>query len=61
MTDWSQLAAALEKQKGFSDNFFDPGVLTEKQKQEMLKTFVLAMHADATGIVEGVNLSLIHI
>ena len=55
MTDWSQLAAALEKQKGFSDNFFDPGVLTEKQKQEMLKTFVLAMHADATGIVEGVN------
>ena len=55
MSVWTNLGEALKQQKLFSDLFFDAGKLDEYNKQEMLKTFVLALHADATGIVEGVN------
>lgn len=55
MSDWSSLRDALNQQKLFSDKFFDSSTLTESQKQEQLKTFVLALHAEATGIAEGVN------
>ena len=53
--DWSDLGAALLQQRKFSDMFFDSDALDEHQKQELLKTFVLALHSEATGIVEGVN------
>lgn len=53
--DWKRLEDALSRQKDFSDIFFDPKDLSDRQKQELLKTFVLALHSDATGIVEGVN------
>lgn len=55
MTDWSQLNDALRLQKQFSDIFFNSDSLSDKQKEEMLKTFALAMHSEVTGIVEGVN------
>lgn len=55
MTDWSNLHDALLRQGSFSSKFFDLNTLTSSQKEEMLKTFVLALHAEATGIVEGVN------
>jgi hypothetical protein len=55
MRDWSKLHDALAQQKEFSDIFFDPDALDETQKQELLKTFVLALHSEASGIVEGVN------
>ena len=55
MIDWSNLAAALAQQRRFSDIFFDPSRLSDGQKQEMLKTFILSLHAEATGIVDGVN------
>lgn len=55
MTNWSQLRDALRRQKEFSDLFFDPETLTGPQREETLKTFVLSLHAEATGIVEGVN------
>jgi len=55
MNDWSKLHEALGRQKAFSDIFFDPEKLDDWQKQELLKTFVLALHAEASGIVEGVN------
>jgi hypothetical protein len=55
MTDWSKLQDALGQQKLFSDKFFDSSELSDPQKQEQLKTFVLALHAEVTGIAEGVN------
>lgn len=55
MTDWSKLHDALLRQGAFSSKFFDSKVLTISQKEEMLKTFVLALHSEATGIAEGVN------
>lgn len=55
MTDWSKLAEALHQQRTFSDIFFDTKQLTTTQKEELLKTFVLSLHADATGICEGIN------
>jgi hypothetical protein len=53
--NWSSLKEALVAQKVFSDIFFDSDNLSDKQKEEMLKTFALAMHSEVTGIVEGVN------
>ena len=52
---WTDLHAALAQQQTFSDKFFDASSLNDAQKQEMLKTFVLSLHSEATGIVEAVN------
>jgi beta-phosphoglucomutase-like phosphatase (HAD superfamily) len=35
--------------------FFKSRDMTDKQKQEMLKTFVLSLHAEVTGIADGVS------
>lgn len=55
MNDWSHLDAALRQQEKFSDLFFEAEKLSPKEKEEMLKTFVLSMHAELTGIVDAVN------
>jgi len=55
MTDWSKLNEALLRQQDFSKLFFDSDALNGKQKEEQLKTFVLALHSEATGIVDAVN------
>jgi len=55
MNDWSKLADALKRQSAFSDLFFQSDQLTDKKKEELLKTFVLALHSEATGIVDAVN------
>lgn len=55
MTKWSELEFALKEQKRFSDNFFDVEELSDSQKQEMLKTFALSLHSEATGIADAVN------
>lgn len=55
MNDWSNISQALSRQGDFSRLFFDSEELTTAQKEELLKTFVLAMHAEATGVCEGVN------
>jgi len=52
---WNNLDEALAAQKDFSDLFFDSSKLTENQREEQLKTLVLALHSEATGIVEAVN------
>lgn len=54
-TDWANLDEALKKQSEFSSLFFDNAALTLKQRQEMLKSFVLSLHSEATGIVEAAN------
>jgi len=53
--NWLNLEEALAAQKVFSDLFFDSSKLTNKQREEHLKTLVLALHSEATGIVEAVN------
>jgi len=53
--NWSDLSAALKEQDKFSKLFFDSQNLSLQQKQELMKTFVLSLHAEATGIVGGVN------
>lgn len=53
--NWSNLEEALAAQKAFSELFFDSSSLTDKQREEQLKTFVLSLHSEATGIVEAVN------
>ena len=53
--DWANLPDALSRQADFSSLFFDVNVLSSKQKEELLKTFVLSMHTEATGICEAVN------
>lgn len=55
MTDWSKLSGALERQSEFSKLFFETDSLTTKQKEEVLKTLVLSLHSDATGIAEGIS------
>lgn len=55
MTDWSKLSASLTRQKEFSDKFFRSEEMTNEQKEEELKTFVLALHTEASGICEGIN------
>ena len=53
--DWSSLKHALSRQDQFSRLFFDKKGLSTQQKEELLKTFVLALHAEATGICDAVN------
>ena len=55
MTDWSKLNEALLQQEEFSKLFFDSASLSDKQKEEHLKTLVLALHSESTGIVDAVN------
>jgi len=55
MSGWDYLDSALSEQEKFSRLFFDAASLDDPAKQELLKTFVLALHSDATGIVEAVN------
>ena len=53
--NWENLLDALRRQAEFSSLFFDDKILSLSQKQEMLKTFVLSLHSESTGIVESTN------
>ena len=53
--NWENLLDALQRQAEFSSLFFDDKALSLSQKQEMLKTFVLSLHSESTGIVESTN------
>lgn len=52
---WSHLREALRGQRRFSDLFFQSDSLSSSTKEELLKTFVLSLHSEASGIVEAVN------
>lgn len=45
----------LKIQKRFSDNFFDPSLLSEKEKIERHKTFCLALHDEASQLSDAVH------
>ena len=49
------LVNALNTQRGFSNLFFDPDELSEKEKEEITKTFVLSLHTAASDLISAVN------
>jgi hypothetical protein len=55
MDDWTDLHKALQRQNDFSSLFFDSNKLSVRQKQEMLKTLVLSLHSEATGICDAID------
>lgn len=55
MVDWKMLGHALAEQKRFSDIFFDSDRMSHKEKEDLLKAFVLSLHSEASGIIESVN------
>lgn len=56
MTDWNKLDDAFFRQKEYSDLFFDPEFLTTREKEEITKTFMLSLHAEASDLVSSINL-----
>ena len=53
--NFETLADSLTRQKKFSDLFFDSDKLSTKEKEEITKTFALALHAEISGIASAVN------
>jgi len=45
----------LRKQKEFSDFFFDSSTFTDEQREEMTKSFALAIHAEVGDLVSSIN------
>ena len=53
--DWANLPDALKRQADFSSLFFDNDKISLEQKKELLKTFVLSLHSETTGICEAID------
>ena len=53
--NFETLAKSLVRQKKFSDLFFTSENLSIKEKEEITKTFVLALHAEASGVGSAIN------
>jgi hypothetical protein len=53
--NFETLVGALTRQKQFSDLFFDSDEMTIKEKEEVTKTFTLALHAEASGMASAIN------
>jgi hypothetical protein len=53
--NWADLSDALSRQAEFSSLFFDNSNITLEQKKELLKTFVLSLHSETTGICEAID------
>ena len=51
----STIDKMFERQKEFSDLFFKNEDLTDLERQEMTKSFSLAMHAEVTNLANSVN------
>ena len=51
----STLLHMFESQNEFSSLFFDKGSLTNEEKQELTKSFTLALHSEASGIIDSIN------
>ena len=49
------LINALNTQRDFSNLMFNPDELSEKEKEEITKTFVLSLHTAASDLVSAVN------
>ena len=51
----STLLHMFESQNEFSSLFFDKDSLTNEEKQELTKSFTLALHSEASGIIDSIN------
>lgn len=49
------IADALARQRSYSNFFFNPGSLTDKEREEITKTFALSLHAEVSDIASSVN------
>lgn len=49
------LAGSLDRQRKYSELFFDPVGLTGKEKEEITKTFALSLHTEISEIASAVN------
>ena len=56
MTDWNRLDEAFSRQKEYSDFFFEPEYLSTREKEEITKTFMLSLHAEASDLASSINL-----
>jgi len=56
MTDWNRLDESFVRQKEYSDLFFNTEFLTVREKEEITKTFMLSLHAEASDLVSAINL-----
>ena len=45
----------FKRQNDFSSLFFNKDEMSEREKEEMTKSFALALHAEATGLANSVN------
>lgn len=56
MTNWKDLQEGMERQKIYSQFFFDEKNLSQYEKEELTKTFILSLHAEASELVSSINL-----
>ena len=45
----------FESQNEFSNLFFDKSELTSEEKEDLTKSFTLALHSEASGIIDSIN------
>lgn len=49
------ISEALQRQRAYSDYFFDPSKLSVQEKEEITKTFALSLHAEVSEIASAIN------
>ena len=53
--NFTTFASILNQQKEFSDLFFESEDLSVKEIEEITKTFILGLHAEASDLISGTN------
>ncbi len=49
------ISEGLERQRAYSNHFFNPGDLSVREREEITKTFALSLHAEVTEIASAIN------
>jgi len=55
MIDWSNLGAALQAQRCFSDIFFESSSMSDEEKTRQFKSFLLSLHSELSDLAGAVN------
>ena len=53
---FEKLKTAMDRQKEFSDLFFDSAALTNEEREEITKTFIVSLHSEASDLASSVNI-----
>ena len=53
---FKKLSTAMKQQKSFSDLFFNSDNMSDKEREEITKTFVLSLHAEVAELSSAVNI-----